>query len=123
MDLLWARLEKWQNCQESKTTAETYLKICEQLDQEPDPDRMPPEVADFPDDVQYAMITYGKLGDRLVADVGYLGKDYTSLPIHMKILNIQNEDLFIETLLRLDERIIKTSAETMRREREKLKRK
>jgi hypothetical protein len=97
--------------------------MCEQMGQEPDMDKIPPELEDFPEDVQAAVVTFGKLGDRIVADIGYMGKDYTSLPIHMEILQLDNKELFMETLLRLDERVIKKSADEMRREREKLKRK
>jgi hypothetical protein len=46
-----------------------------------------------------------------------------SLPVHMKIYPPINEDIFLETILRLDERVIRKSAEEMRREREKLKKK
>jgi hypothetical protein len=84
---------------------------------------MEKDLEDFPEEVQQAIITFGKLGDRIVGDVGYLGKDYTSLPIHIKLLDLDNEDIFMETILRLDEIVIKNSAEEMRREREKLKRK
>jgi hypothetical protein len=97
--------------------------MCEQLEKEADEDEIPPELEDFPEEVQQAIITFGKLGDRIVGDVGYIGKDYTSLPIHMRLLKLDNEDIFMEALLRLDEILIKKSANEMRQEREKLKRK
>ncbi len=97
--------------------------MCEQLEKEPDPDEIPPDLEDFPEEVQQAIITFGKLGDRIVADIGYLGKDYTSLPLHMDLLNLDNRSIFVETILRLDERLITKSAESMKRERDKLKRK
>lgn len=120
---LWERLEKWQNCVETKTTRETYYKICEQLGQDPDPDRIPPEIDDFPNDVQLAMAIHSKLGDKVVADIGYMGKDLTSLPLHMRLSDISNEEIFLETILRLDERIIKKGQEEMKRARDKLKHK
>lgn len=95
--------------------------MCEQMDQEPDPERMPPEFADFPEDVQTAIIIFGKLGDKLVADIGYLGKDYTLLEPLLKGVHVYDRDIVIETLLRLDERTKKRSAEEMKRERNKLK--
>lgn len=97
--------------------------MCEQLEKEPDPDEIPPDLEDFPEEVQQAIITFGKLGDRIVADIGYLGKDFTSLPLHMDLLNLDNRSIFVETILRLDERLITKSAESMKRERDKLKRK
>ena len=97
--------------------------MCEQLEKEPDPDEIPPDLEDFPEEVQQAIVTFGKLGDRIVADIGYLGKDFTSLPLHMDLLNLDNRSIFVETILRLDERLITKSAESMKRERDKLKRK
>jgi len=57
--------------------------MCEQIGKEPDPEEIPPEVEDFPLDVQKALLLYNKLGDRIYPDIGYLGKDYTQLPIWM----------------------------------------
>lgn len=102
-------------------TYDRYMAMCEQLNQEPDVNKIPPEITDFPEEVQKAIVTFNKLGDRIVSDIGYLGKDYTSLPLHIEILNIENKEIFIETILRLDERVIKTSAEAMKRERDKLR--
>jgi hypothetical protein len=97
--------------------------MCEQLEKEPDPDEIPPDLEDFPEEVQQAILTFGKLGDRIVADIGYLGKDFTSLPLHMELLDLDNKSIFVETILRLDERLITKSAEAMKRERDKMKRK
>lgn len=97
--------------------------MCEQLGKEVNYDDIPPELEDFPEEVQQAIITFGKLGDRVVADVGYLGKDFTALPLHMKLLDLSSPEIFVETILRLDERLITKSAEAMKRERDKMKRK
>lgn len=103
-------------------TADRYLAMCEQLGEEPDPDRIPPEVSDFPADVQKAIILFNKLGDRVFPDVGYLGKDYTQLPIYMKVYEVEDPKLFLETLLRLDAKIIQKSAAAMKAERDKIRR-
>lgn len=95
--------------------------MCEQLGQEPDPKKIPPEIDDFPLDVQKAILIFNKLGDRIVPDIGYLGKDYTSLPIHMRINNIDSEELFLETLLRLDQKVIEKSQEEIKRQRDQAK--
>jgi len=97
--------------------------MCEQLEKVPQQDEIPPEFEDFPEEVQQAIIVYGKLGDRIIADVGYMGKDYTSLQIHMKILGLEDSDIFMETILRIDEKAIKKSNDQMKRERDKLKKK
>lgn len=120
---MWRRLERWQNNQQTKTTRETYLKICEQTGEEVDPDKIPPEFEDLPEDVQKGIITFNKLGDRVVADIGYLGKDYSALDVHIRVAKPDNEDIFLETLLRIDEVLIKKSADEMRQAREKLKKK
>lgn len=118
---LWSRLERWQNCIETKTTSETYFKICEQLGKEPLPEEIPPEMDDFPEDVQRAIVCFGRLGDRVVADIGYMGKDYSALEFHAGVLGVDNRELFLETLLRLDERVKAKSNEEMARQRKKLK--
>ena len=120
---MWKRLERWQNCIETKTTAETYFKLCEQLGRDPDPDQIPPELDDFPIEVQAAIEVYNKLGDKLVADVGYLGKDWTAVQYFENVYCIESKEIFYETLLRLDERQIKKSATEMRQARERLKNK
>lgn len=119
---MWQRLEKWQNNIEVKVTADTYLKLCEQTGQTPDPDKMPPRVEDFPADAQKAILLFNKLGDRILPDIGYLGKDYTQLPIYMDVYEVENKKLFLETLLRLDARLIQKSAASMKAERDKIKR-
>lgn len=91
------------------------------MGQDPKPDEIPPEHQDFPPDVQKAMLVYNKLGDRMVPEIGYLGKDYTTVELHMRIQKVEDEDIFLETLLRLDEKIIKKCAAQVKAEREKLK--
>ncbi|HAV24557.1 MAG TPA: hypothetical protein DCX01_00120 [Bacteroidetes bacterium] len=63
------------------------------------------------------------LGDRIVADIGYLGKDYSNLAVLMAAHEIEDTELFLEIINWLDSRVIKQSSETMKRERDKLKKK
>lgn len=95
--------------------------MCEQLGKEPDPEEIPPDVSDFPVDVQKAMVLYNKLGDRIYPDIGYLGKDYTQLPIYMDVYEVEDKRIFLETLLRLDAKTIEKSQEALKRERDKIK--
>lgn len=90
---------------------------------EPDPERMPPELADFPLDVQKAIVVYGKLGDRVAAEIGYLGKDLCALDFFVNLYNVEDKDIFIETILILDQRMIEKSAEAIKREHDKIKKK
>jgi len=97
--------------------------MCEQLGKEPDPEEIPPDMEDFPDIAIHALNTFSNLGDRLVPDVGYMGKDFTNLPYYMKFYGVEDEQLFLEILTWLESRAIDRSHESMKREREKLKRK
>ncbi len=103
-------------------TRDKYLMICEQLGEEPNPEKFPPEITDFPEDIQKAILIFNKLGDRVAADIGYLGKDYTQLPVYLDVYDIKNKVLFLETLLRLDAKMIAKSAAMMKAERDKIKR-
>lgn len=123
MELLWKRLEKYFNGLESKISLDTYLSMCEQLGKEPNIDEMPPEWDEFPDTVQQAINTFNMLGDRIYPEIGYIGKDFSLLPILINNLDISNLDLFIDTLLWLDNRAIKKSSEALKKEYDKLKRK
>jgi hypothetical protein len=104
-------------------TRERYFKMCEQMDKEPDPKEIPPDMEDFPEIAIHALNTFSSLGDRLVPDVGYMGKDFTNLPYYMKFYGVEDEQLFLEILTWLESRAIDRSHESMKREREKLKRK
>jgi hypothetical protein len=93
------------------------------MDKEPDPKEIPPDMEDFPEIAIHALNTFSSLGDRLVPDVGYMGKDFTNLPYYMKFYGVEDEQLFLEILTWLESRAIDRSHESMKREREKLKRK
>ena len=120
---MWRRLEKFFQGTDSKITADKYFEICEQLGQEPELEKIPIEGSDLPPIVQEAIGIFNMLGDRLAPDVGYLGKDYSNLKLLMNTVHIEDEPLFLEILNWLDSRAIEKSAETMKREHEKLKRK
>ena len=124
-NLLWERIEKWQKNLDSKMTKKRYLDMMEQLGQEPKMEEMPPDYEDFPGIVIDAIETFNSLGDRIFADVGYTGKDYTNLPYYIRINNIaeDQEELFLDILLRLDAQAIQTSQKRLKAEMDKIKRK
>lgn len=95
--------------------------MCEQLGQEPSEAKCPPDYEDFPLPLQQAIEVFNRLGDRVVADIGFLGKDYTSLPLHMKVCKVEEEDIFLEALIRLDASLIKKSADQMKKARDSIK--
>jgi len=99
--------------------------MMEQLEQEPKVEEMPPDYEDFPDIVIDAIETFNSLGDRIFADVGYTGKDYTNLPYYIKINHVEEdqEEIFLDILLRLDAQAIQTSQKRIKAEVDKMKRK
>ena len=101
-------------------TQERYLDMCEQLGREPDPEKMPPDWTDLPFIAQEALTVFNTLGDRLAADIGYLGKDYTLLPIYLE--GVDDKELFLEILAWMDDKLIRKSSEDMKRAREQVKR-
>jgi len=102
---------------------EKYLEVQDQLGREPEIDRCPPGIEDFPQIVVDAIEIFNYLGDRKYPEIGYVGKDYTSLPILMELYEIDNRELFLSLLLRLDSFVIQKSQEHLKREYDKLKRK
>ena len=95
----------------------------EQLGREPDMDKCPPGAEDFPEITQIAIVIFHSLGNRIYPDIGYMGKDYTNLPILLNIFDVDNVDLVMETLSRLDAHAIKQSQAAIKREHDKIKRK
>lgn len=103
-------------------TKDRYLEMQDQLGQEPDPTRCPPGIEDLPETIIYAIEIFNLLGDRIYPDIGYVGKDYTNLSILMDLYKIDEPELLIEALSRLDAHAIKKSQDQLKREYEKLKR-
>ena len=95
----------------------------DQLGNDPIPEEVPPDFEDFPEIVTDAIHTFNALGDRVYPEIGYIGKDYTNLSYYMKIYKIEDEDLFLSILLRLDAEAIDTSQKRLKREMDKIKRK
>ncbi len=118
-----SRLEKLYQNSDTGMTQDRYLEMMEQLGQEPIQEEIPPAWEDLPDLIINAVSVFNSLGDRVYPEIGYIGKDYTNLPILLKIYNIEDTDYFLEILSWLDSRAIKKSAEQLKREYDKLKRK
>ena len=103
-------------------TQERYFKMCEQMGKEPDPEEIPPSLEDFPEIAIQALNTFSSLGDRVYPDIGYMGKDFITLPYYIEMYGIEDKELFLEILTYLDSRAIKSSQDHLKRERDKLKR-
>ncbi len=73
-------------------TVDAYLQMCHQLDQEPDPDEMPPEIGDFPLEIQEAFLIHAMLPDRWDGASGsYMGKDWAPLRDLLDIHEIEDK--------------------------------
>lgn len=95
----------------------------QQLGREADPEKCPPGIEDFPQIIIDGIEIFNYLGDRVYPEIGYMGKDYTNLPILMKLYEVDNKELLLDVLSRLDSEAIKISQERLKREYDKLKRK
>lgn len=93
------------------------------MGQDPVEEKCPPEFNDFPVVVQQAIEVFNKLGDRVYPDIGYMGKDYTAIELHMEVVGVCNKEIFLETLIRLDASMIKRSSDQMKKARDKLSKK
>lgn len=102
-------------------TKEKYLEMEEQLGREPDPERCPPGIEDFPQIIIDGIEIFNFLGDRVYPEIGYIGKDYTNLPILMGLYQIDDKELLLEVLSRLDAEAIRISQERLKREYDKIK--
>ena len=100
-----------------------YLSMCEQLEKEPNDDEIPPDWEDFPEIAKNAINTFNQLGDRVYPEIGYIGKDYTTLPYYSELYCIEDMEFFLEILAWLDSRAIKKSSDELKRQYDKLKRK
>lgn len=119
------RLKKLFQNLDTGMTRDKYLEMMEQLEQEPKEHEIPPDWEDFPEIVVDAANIFNYLGDRVYPDIGYVGKDYSPLPIYLKAYNIDDRDVefLLEILNFLDSRAIKKSSEQLKKEYDKLKRK
>ena len=110
---------------DSGLTAEKYFEMQEQMGQPIEEDKIPPDLDDFPDVVIDAIEIFNRLGDRAYPEIGYVGKDYTTLDLLIGIYKVQEteRDFLLEVLGWLDTRAIKKSAEQLKREYDKAKRK
>ena len=87
---------------------ETYLRICEQTGEEPDPKKMPPDRSEFPKEVQEAFFIHDLLPDRWEGMSGsYLGKDYSALGDILETAFYNHQDGCQEKYARAYERKIR----------------
>lgn len=68
-----------------------YLKICEQLGEQPDPEKMPLAASSFPEEVQVAFFIHDMLSDKWDGMSGsYMGKDWTDASFLVQLHEVDN---------------------------------
>tara|TARA_R110000851_G_scaffold263893_1_gene416463 strand:+ start:440 stop:790 length:351 start_codon:yes stop_codon:yes gene_type:complete len=110
---------------DSGMTSERYFEMQEQMGLEVVEEDIPPSLEDLPEVIGLAIEIFNQLGDRVYPEIGYIGKDYTILDKYMELGGIEEheKEFFLEVLVWLDARAIKKSAEQLKREYDKIKRK
>ncbi len=74
---------------------EAYLRMCFEMGDEPDPNKIPPEITDFPIQVHQAFEIYNALSDNYVnnsVSVVFVGKDYSAFDIVAELVLVPKED-------------------------------
>lgn len=106
-------------------TKDQYLEMMQQMGEEPDWDKCPPDWEDFPEIVITALNIFNSLGDRLYPDIGYIGKDFTNFDFLLKNYKVEshNTEYIFELILFLDSRAIELSQKRLKAEYDKMKRK
>jgi len=101
------------------------LEMMEQMGEEPNWDKCPPDWEDFPEIVITALNIFNSLGDRLYPDIGYIGKDFTNFDFLLKNYKVEshNTEYIFELILFLDSRAIELSQKRLKAEYDKMKRK
>ena len=102
-----------------------YLEMCEQMGEDPDWEKCPPDWEDFPLIVIDIMNIFHSMGDRIYPDIGYVGKDFTNYEYLLEQNNIEEHQkaYVFETILWLDSRKIEASQKRLKAEYDKIKRK
>lgn len=103
---------------------ETYLKVCEQLGQEPDPNRMPPTAEDFPYEVQVAFFIHDMLPPKIEGMSGtYMGRDINPLSFLYDIYEVEDKKCITDMIMRINTKYINHFQKKADVERKKQERK
>ena len=82
-----------------------YLAVCEQIGEEPDPAKMPPEMEDYPSEVQQAFLVHSCLPDRWDGMSGmFMGKDWSALGTLLDVFNVDDKRTTVYFLKAIDDR-------------------
>ena len=97
---------------------EKYLRICEQLGQEPDPEKMPLDASVFPEEIQVAFFMYNLVSERWEGMSGtYMGKNWVECQHLFDVYEIDNPREILFFMQMYDGIIITRRAEDATRKR------
>lgn len=118
-------LERYTREADSVIDIDKYYAVCEQLGQEPDPDKLPIEISAFPVEVQSALYIYDLLSDRWDGMSGsYLGKEWSSVNFLLDTYDVVDERKEIVYFCKVYENIkVRYTAEKAERRRKAEERK
>ena len=117
-------LEKKVAEQDAKIDYEKYLRICEQLGEEPDPKRMPLETSAFPAEVQVAFFIFDLMTDNWEGNTGsYLGKNWSSIEFLFDTYEVEDRPTVVYFLKSYEILIVNYKAEEAERKRKAEERK
>jgi len=101
-----------------------YLRMCEELGQEPDPTKMPLDSSDFPEEVQVAFFVFSVLSDNWDGMSGtYLGKNWTSCKYIFQLYEIEDQKTIFFFTKMLEGIVVKQRAEDSEKKRKAEERK
>ena len=97
---------------------EKYLRLCEQLGQEPDPAKMPLEISVFPEEVQVAFFMFNLLSDNFEGMSGtYMGKDWTHCRHIFEVFEVDDKKTTLIFMKMIESIIMKQAFEEQERKR------
>ena len=112
-----------QHFKTGQLSLDAYLNMCEQLGEDPDPEKMPPTIENYPHEVQVAFFIHQLLPDRWEGMSGhYMGKDMSSLGTLLDVWNVEDKKTvvyFIKHIESNQARQINEEAEQRRKAKSK----
>jgi hypothetical protein len=94
-----------------------------EMGKEPDPEKMPLGFEDIDEENQIAYSIYTSLGNRIYGEVGFIGKDYTNLPILIEVYEIEDKLYLLEKLSIMDDFFVDKSQKQIKKMHDDAKRK
>ena len=124
VEKIYSLLQKKVSQEDSNIDIAKYLSICDKLGEAPDPDRMPLETSDFPEEVQTAFFVFDYLQDRWEGMSGsYLGKEWSNIEFLFDLFDIQERRTVLYFIKLWENVLVNYKAEKSERKRKAEERK